>query len=412
MKFLFVATLCLSALFSGVNAEHKSKCKKLVHVCQDGVTKVYPNPWNECEFDLCPEDFDDGDYSSDDDEAEDDDTEMPVKATCKHISYLCSDGVTKVSPNPFNNCEFDLCPDEIEAEDLSIEDIIDVEETTPAPTPVPNSKDGKQVTATPTSAPKQVTWHVVSAESVLTPLREAVNSAFALYNSTQICDQLSIEYDSIERKNSTDMTDSDHKKHAKKHKQDALHSFHVVVSVDCSLKGEDQVSGKFILNMERHGKNEAQAYQLVECGHLGSWGDIVNWLAVRNNVGYCQTPTQKNKFDSQPLQYVNYHAKQLTMIDTIVRNKNYLAIVATIVGAIAVAIIVCVVICLRRRYCNYRKLNNKTLPPACAMDHDDKDIEIDVNVVLDLPKKKQPESEPEITAKQHQSNCLMRNVLS
>ncbi|CAK4078011.1 unnamed protein product [Aphanomyces euteiches] len=388
---LLVAVAALSLILTPstdanpLMAAKKLKCKKLVHVCEDGVTRVRPNPYNGCEFDLCPEDLDDderdkGRNDDDDDDDDDDDAEdEPVK--CKKVVRTCADGFTKVHPNPLNDCEFDPCPEEDEDEDtddLSIADIIDEPATTVAPVPV----DANQTDAisNATEAPKTVLWKAIDEKKAPPAVQEAVQLAFGLYNTTQICDKLVLFYDSIEAHNETTPLDKTKKTHAKKSK---TASFHLVVNLECYKQGTKQVGGKFILNLEQHGANEAQTYQLIECAHLEAWGELNNWLAVRNNEGFCETPEQKKKFDLQPLQYVGYHPKELTLFDTVIRNKNYLAIVAVSVGAVAALILLCVFLTIQARYCGYKKLDMNGPGPDSAADD-----EIEIGVRLTPPNKK------------------------
>ncbi|RHY32760.1 hypothetical protein DYB32_002277 [Aphanomyces invadans] len=330
------------------------------------------------------------------------------KLKCKDLVYVCADGIT----------QFDPCPedDTDDGDDVSIEDLIDEEATTVAPTTTAspkttlhhdesNNDDDKDnrdpekpqkdtsvttihpnaVSTTTAPVPKAVVWTSIDSSKAPSAVQEAVQQAFALYNSTSICDKLILYYDSIEAHNETT---TDPLKHSKKQHLKKLHlrSFHVVVNVDCYLMGVKEVGGKFILNLEQHGVNEAQPYQLTDCAHLETWSELSNWLAVRNNVGYCETPRQKKRFDLQPLRYVHYQAKTLTLLDTVVRNKNYLAIVAAIVGATAAVVLLMTCVVLRRRYCGYRKLkvDGGDASPDCALDEGS-------DIRLSPPTKRQPD---------------------
>ncbi|RHY09961.1 hypothetical protein DYB25_010958 [Aphanomyces astaci] len=422
---LFMDESSSTAHASPLMGMKKLKCKKLVYVCDDGFTKVYPNPFNGCEFDLCPEDMVtdedgrgeedvDGDVDDDDDDegsSEDDEVNDPV--VCKKVVHTCADGRTKVHPNPLNDCDFDPCPEDVAAEDdrddITIEDLIDEAATTTVVPPVttstqhhaesdidddddnrdPDKPHTTTVVHPPTSsattaAPKAVVWTSIDASKAPAAVQDAVQLAFALYNSTSICDKLILYYDSIEAHNETT---SPPKQHHLKTKDKRVHStFHVVVNVDCYLLGVKEVGGKFILNLEQHGVNEAQPYQLTDCAHLETWSELSNWLAVRNNVGYCETPRQKKRFDLQPLRYVHYQAKTLTLLDTVVRNKNYLAIVAAVAGATAALLLLVTVVLLRRRYCGYRKLKmdgGDESPDGALGDED-------ASVKLTPPTKRQP----------------------
>ncbi|KAF0695215.1 Aste57867_13979 [Aphanomyces stellatus] len=415
------AALLLSADASSLMGQKKLRCKKEEYVCADGVTRVSPNPYNDCIFDLCPEDVpvdgeedvgDEPDGDGDDDDGDDDDGDDahewerdgddPLDAAvadddsddlveCKQEVHTCADGVTKVYPNPLNECEFDLCPEEDDADgdDVSIDDLLDEAgtdappATTAAAAATQTTNETNHGTSPATTTAAAVKWGAIDAGKAPEAVQDAVRAAFALYNSTQICDKLIIFYDSIETHNET--TAASRGSHKSKAKTTLRSSFHLVVNVECFLHGDKEVEGKFILNMEQHSEHEEQPYQLVECAHLEAWNELTNWLAVRNNVGYCATPAQKKKFDLQPLQYVDYHPKELSLLDTVVRNKNYLAIVATVVGAIGALVLLGAFVVIRRRTCGYKRLgkDHHDDGPDCAMDE-----EVDMDVRLTPPTKK------------------------
>ncbi|CAK4078012.1 unnamed protein product [Aphanomyces euteiches] len=312
MKWLSICCVALLALSPSSVVEAK-KCKKAVHTCKNGVTKVYPNPDNDCKFDLCPEDMDD-------DSSEAEATAEPAATT--------------VAPK---------------SQDKSMDVDLDKGEV--------------------------LEWKALDGASVPELLRDAAKLAFDLYKEKTVCDELKIEYLSVERKNASDFIGTKNK--SSKYNKVPTQSYHVVANVDCKLSGKDQVPGKFILNMEHHGKDLVKYYQLVECGHEEQWGQMVNWLTIRNGRAYCQTPTLKTEFDAQPLHYINAAASDPNSIINVIKKDNkYIAITGALVGLLGVVLIALVVALIRRRRgaskpAKWAKQNTPTKPVAKAKTDDE-----------------------------------------
>ncbi|RHY89810.1 hypothetical protein DYB37_008100 [Aphanomyces astaci] len=251
---------------------------------------------------------------------------------CKKLVHTCLNGVTKVYPNPDNNCKFDLCPEDMEDDDV----VAQVEGTvapTTAVTAVLNKSQAKHIA--------QDEWIALDDAAVPTSLRDAAKLAFDLYTEPSVCDELKIEYSSVELKNASDFIGTKNKD--SKYNKVATQSYHVVATVTCTLDGKDQVPGNFVLNMEHHGnKDSVKYFQLVECGHEEQWGQMVNWLTIRNGRAYCQTREGKAKFDAQPLHFINAEASQSdpnSILSVIKKDNKYIAITGALVGLLGVVLI-------------------------------------------------------------------------
>ncbi|KAF0695214.1 Aste57867_13978 [Aphanomyces stellatus] len=271
---------------------------------------------------------------------------------CKKLVHTCKNGVTKVYPNPKNDCKFNLCPEDMEED------------------------DAEEATAPPTDAPVVVVdqndmapqWKALDEASVPTMMRDAAKLAFDLYTDKRVCEDLEIKYTSVERKNASDFIGTKNK--SAKYNKVPTQSYHIVATLDCKVGGKAQVPGKFLLNMEHHGRNSVDRYQLVECGHEEQWGVIVNWLTIRDGRAYCQTPMGKAAFDQQPLHFVNAPAvaPSDSILNTIKKDKKYIAITGALVGLLGVVLIALIFAVVQARGqkkpTKWTKQNTPTKPRA------------------------------------------------
>ncbi|RHY32755.1 hypothetical protein DYB32_002278 [Aphanomyces invadans] len=286
-------------------------------------------------------------------------------------------GVTKVYPNPDNDCKFDLCPEDMEDEDVvaQVEATV-VVSTAAVPTASTSVLDKSQAKHLAESE-----WTELDDAAVPSLLRDAAKLAFDLYKEKAVCEELQIEYSSIEVKNASDFIGTKNKE--SKYNKIPTQSYHVVANVSCMLSGEQQVPGNFVLNMEHHGKDSLKYFQLVECGHEEQWGQMVNWLTIRDGRAYCQTPAGKAKFDSQPLHFVNAAASQSdpnSIINVIKKDNKYIAITGAIVGLLGVVLIATVMAVVTSRRSkrgakNWTKQNVPTKPTMRSV------LEVDVTTV-------------------------------
>lgn len=89
LKKQLIATLWMLPLLEA-KRRFLIDCTTDVKLCDDGVTYVSRDPDNGCEFEPCPED----------------------QVYCTQDVKLCDDGVTYVTRDPENDCNFMLCPED------------------------------------------------------------------------------------------------------------------------------------------------------------------------------------------------------------------------------------------------------------------------------------------------------------
>ena len=98
-------------------------CPEDIKVCSDG-TVLYRNEMNECEFDLCADEYpDETPFSIDEGYGDIPNTPSSENLICPQDVKMCEDGTYR-SRNPFENCTFGLCPEEMN-DDENGEEIID-----------------------------------------------------------------------------------------------------------------------------------------------------------------------------------------------------------------------------------------------------------------------------------------------
>jgi len=191
--------------------------------------------------------------------------------------------------------------------------------------------------------------------------------AFIQYNDTTICDSFNMTLTAVEKKEDPD---------------EELDSYHVAADVDCELNGDDQTSGKFVLNFEPEGTR----LLLTECGHREE-GEIMNWLYIKNEVPECMTPAQRKEFLSQPMKHVHAVSGSMASSGTIEATKTdfltkledlepkEVAIAGSATVALVAIVVVLVVFVIRKRRAQ-RDLE-RTIAGAKAEQADDDDDEED-----------------------------------
>jgi len=102
-------------------------CTEDAQLCPDGETWVGRDPLNNCQFEPCPDKDEstaegENDLASEGEDEPASEGENQYTPYCPEDTQLCSDGVTWVSRDHYNSCQFEACPSS-EGESESEEDV-------------------------------------------------------------------------------------------------------------------------------------------------------------------------------------------------------------------------------------------------------------------------------------------------
>ncbi|RHY29863.1 hypothetical protein DYB32_004801 [Aphanomyces invadans] len=199
-------------------------------------------------------------------------------------TYVCRSGLL-VSRDPLNDCKFYPCRDADNLPETS-------SPSSDAPTELASIETASTSTVVANSShsqtPENLNWTVADS-SIPWEISDAALRSFHMYNDSSVCDSLAVGIAAAER---ADLPSQ-------------LALFHVVMEVNCTLRGVNQTSGTFVLDISTHdGKAE-----LTRCG-LWANGTMANWLTKRNHTTTCQTPQGRREYIQQPLEHTMHLPKE------------------------------------------------------------------------------------------------------
>ncbi|OQR95327.1 hypothetical protein ACHHYP_00104 [Achlya hypogyna] len=354
----------------------KNGCKHDHRVCTDG-SRVYRNFYNDCKFDLCPEDMADKTTPTPvvanvtlAPNATSPSVILPPTPTHTSINRKHDHGTPAATPNESHDDddsddkdddddghEDDDDDDDDDHEDEEHDDRHHVETKRPTEAPTTRASTMATATAAPTpTTPKttqtianssalfdanstangtEVKWMSINKLALPRPVSSAVARAFVGYNNPLVCSAFELTYATIET--------------------EAGGKYHIAVNVTCALDSIVQIAGVFELCLFVSAHNTKDPYHVSGCSYVASDGSRVNYLAIGEaNEGVCQTPVQRRAFEDQPLQYATPStvAEALTSSNfsaTLQHISQGNVLVAAVAGIVALVLVVAMVALVRRR---------------------------------------------------------------
>ncbi|CAK4081754.1 unnamed protein product [Aphanomyces euteiches] len=319
---------------------------------------------------------------------------------CVEEYRICEDfrtgELTQLLRDPKNNCKYPSCPPGSAEVQEDVDPYDNPTTTTPTtssattPSPATSSAAGAPTGTTKTPSPTivdesaLVTTKWINIDSNHSgSLTKATYRAFAAYNRTNVCDELHVAAVSYEKMVGTIPS--------------APQVYSIVAQVTCKLESEQRVAGKYVLHFE---ESPANHFELTMCGHTQD-GTIINWIAVDNGVTVCQTPTEKDVFESQAVEHVDHKASTgLSDFVNKLKAGDTRALAVTGVGIVACLLIVLVVVVYRsRRLRRYQATETASGTPTNKIgeEMEDESKEDEETTIEESSKDEVEEDEPSTT---------------